>query len=76
MECDFICRITVDCEWFIGCMTDPEHVQRWNISSDISSRLVGEEGTKAAMTLKMKLSAVLVLQLHKDPMNFSSVLVQ
>lgn len=43
------------------CMIDPEHVQRWNISSDISSRLVGEEGTKAAITWKMKLSAVLVL---------------
>lgn len=61
MECDFMCRITVDCECFLGCMIDPEHVQRWNISSDISSRLVGEEETKAAMTLKMKLSAVLVL---------------
>ncbi|KAF2974431.1 hypothetical protein EK904_009991, partial [Melospiza melodia maxima] len=40
---------------------DPGHVQRWNISRDISSRLVDEEGTEAAVALKMKLSAVLVL---------------
>lgn len=55
-------------------MIDPQHVQRWNISSDISSRLVGEEGTKAAVTLIYQ--CCVSAQLHKVPMNFNSVLVQ